>query len=566
MTTQPTEFVPQDLDAQTFENLEPLYQDLVNRELDSLDALQQWLSNLCALSVVVSEHHTKLHIDSSCHTDDEAIEAAMMDYTENVQPKVKQVFFELQRKFLNCPHHKELKGDKYDALARSWQAEVGLFRESNIALQRDEVKIENEWSKLSGALSVEVDGQEYTLQQAAKFLQDTDRSKREHVWRSIEERRSQDREAIEDIYDRLCKLRGDMASNADLPNFRAYQWQRFERFDYSPDDCHHFADGVEKACVPVLRTLFQKRAADLGLDKLRPWDLDVDPLNRPALAPFPSDDTSVMVDGCQRIFDRLSPELGDLFRSLKPGRNLDLDSRKGKRPGGYHTFLEKTGESFIFMNAAGLDRDVRTMLHEAGHAFHGMVTRDEPLTFVRHAPMEFCEVASMTMELLALPFLDEFYDEADVRRATDQQFEGIVRVLVWIATIDQFQHWVYTHPQHTQADRTQAWLDIRSRFDTGMIDWSGIESSHANMWQRQIHLFHYPFYYIEYGIAQLGSLQLWKQSLNDVDEALTNYMNGLKLGGTRSLARLFEATNINFDFSIDTIQPIMSQIQSIVTE
>jgi oligoendopeptidase F len=313
--------------------------------------------------------------------------------------------------------------------------------------------------------------------------------------------------------------------------------------------------------VPVVAELDRQRREDLKLDELRPWDLSVDPKNRPPLRPFKEDETSAFIDKTRTIFERMSPELRDDFESLRSNKNLDLESRKGKQPGGYQMSLEESRQPFIFMNAAGLQRDVETLLHEGGHAFHFIAATVEPLVFLRSAPMEFCEVASMSMELLGSEHFDIFYtDGADAARAKRTLLEGIIRILPWIATIDSFQHWLYTQPGHTRGERTEQWLHLLDRFSS-KVDWRGYEDVRASSWQRQLHLFHAPFYYIEYGIAQLGALQLWMKSKEDPRRALANYRNALKLGGTRPLPELFKAAGIQFDFSEKTLRPLMDAVQ-----
>jgi oligoendopeptidase F len=336
-------------------------------------------------------------------------------------------------------------------------------------------------------------------------------------------------------------------------------WKALKRFDYTPDDCLRFADSVAKTVVPLVDELDRQRGADLGLPRLRPWDLAVDPKNRPPLRPFSDTDIEGFVSKTHEIFKRLSPQLADDFDLLRRRNNLDLGSRKGKQPGGYQSTLNEVREPFIFMNAAGLQRDVDTLLHEGGHAFHALAAKDEPLVFLRHAPMEFCEVASMSMELLGADHLDVFYNSADHARAKRVHLEEVIRILPWIATIDSFQHWLYTNPGHSRQQRTAEWTRLMDRFGS-KVDWSGFEEIRASRWLWQLHLFHVPFYYIEYGIAQLGALQLWMKARQDPQQALNNYRAGLRLGGTKPLPELFSAAGIQFDFSEKTLRPLMGAI------
>jgi oligoendopeptidase F len=333
-----------------------------------------------------------------------------------------------------------------------------------------------------------------------------------------------------------------------MSDYRAFVWKANKRFDYTPQDCLKFADAIAQACVPIVAELDRRRQKDLGVETLRPWDLSVDPKNRPALRPFNEAETDLFIDKTKTIFSRLSPQLAEDFETLRTRRNLDLQSRKGKQPGGYQCSLEEAREPFVFMNAAGLQRDVETLLHEGGHAFHALAAREEPLVFLRSAPMEFCEVASMSMEALGSEHFDVFYDNAaDAARAKRSYLEGVIRFFPWMAIIDSFQHWIYTHPGHTRAQRTTEWLRLMDRFYS-RLDWSGHEAAKESLWQRQLHLFHAPFYYVEYGIAQLGALQIWRRSLEDPERAVREYKAALALGGTKSLPEIYAAAGAKLIF------------------
>lgn len=561
MTTAayPRRFVPMQLDVADFSQLQPLYTALLDRPIRSAQELEQWLLDVSELSSVVDEYGSRRYIEKSCHTEDPKIEQAYMHFVEQIEPKIKPLFFNLQRKFLDCPFVSQLDGPRYRILQRKWRADVELFRDQNIPLDTQVTRLITDYDKISGAMTVEFRGKEYTLQQLARFIEEPDRPLRQQAWEASTRRRLQDRARIDELFDRLLPLRQQIAANAGMDNYRSYTWKAYKRFDYTPEDCLRFADAIEKACVPLVDELDRRRAADLGLQRLRPWDLSVDPQNRPPLRPFAEDSTAEFVQKTQTIFERLSPQLAGDFDLLRRHNNLDLQSRKGKQPGGYQCSLEEVREPFIFMNAAGLQRDVETLLHEGGHAFHHLAARDEPLVFLRSAPMEFCEVASMSMELLGSEHFDIFYNESEAGRARRMMLEGIIRFFPWMATIDTFQHWIYTHPGHTDQQRTDQWLAILDRF-AGKVDWTGCEDARQAQWQRQLHLFHAPFYYIEYGIAQLGALQLWTKSREDPRRAISNYRAALRLGGTRTLPELFSAAGILFDFSERTLQPLMQAL------
>jgi oligoendopeptidase F len=555
-------FVPASLDPADFAQLQPLFQRLLDRPIDGPADLERWLADFSELTAAVDEYGSRRYVEKSCHTEDPAIEKAYLHYVENIEPNVKPLHFALQKKYLQSPHRASLESDRHAILGRKWQADVELFREANVPLETEVTKLVTDYDKICGAMTVTIDGKEYTLPQAGRFLEEPDRPLRQRSWEAVANRRLQDRDKCEEIFDRVLALRQTIAGNADVPDYRAYAWKAYKRFDYTPADCESFADAVAETCVPVVDALHRQRQADLSLDRLRPWDLSVDPRNRPALRPFQPDDVGGFIDKTRTIIGRLSPALAGEFESLRTHGNLDLDSRKGKQPGGYQMSLEESKQPFIFMNAAGMQGDVETLLHEGGHAFHFIAAAAaEPLVFLRSAPMEFCEVASMSMELLGSEHFDAFYpDAADAARAKRTLLEGIIELLPWIATIDSFQHWIYTHPNHTRDERTAHWLSLSDRFGA-KVDWAGYEPVRASNWLRQLHLFHAPFYYIEYGIAQLGALQLWLKAKEDPRKALANYRAALKLAGTRPLPDLFAAAGLRFDFSAATLRPLMQAVR-----
>lgn len=551
----PSAFIPDSWDG-----IRPYIDTLKGREIASPQDLEQWLLDFSELAAVIDEYGSRRYIDKSCHTDDEAIKQRFLDFVENIEPHLKPEMFALQKKFLENPYVDRLEGPRYDILRRKWQADVDIFRPENVPLETKVTKIVTQYDEVCGAMTVEFRGKEYTMQQMARFQEETDRELREEAWGASTDRRLADRNTIDDLFDEVIELRRQIARNAGFDNARDYMFKALKRFDYTPADCDAFADAVEKHVVPLLRELDEERRQALGVDRLRPWDLAVDPRGRDPLRPFDPDNIDALVETTRALFEKLDPALAADFASLREAGNLDLDSRKGKQPGGYQCNLEETGVPFIFMNAAGLQRDVETLLHEGGHAFHTLAAAGEPLTFLRHAPMEFCEVASMSMELLALPYLDLYFDKPEnTDRARRHQLEG-VSILGWIAVIDQFQHWIYTTPGHSRDDRTARWNELLGRFHHG-LDWAGHEAARDAMWQRQLHLFHVPFYYIEYGIAQLGALQIYNNAKKDPAKALKDYRHGLSFGGTRPLPELFEAANIKFDFGDKTVEPLMRTIR-----
>ena len=539
----PRRYLPEDLRVSAWGDIEPFFRELGTRPLHTAAGAEEWLRDLSELLSAVLEERSVRYIRMTCDTADKEYERAYLEFVEKVEPKLKLAVQKLMRKLIESPAADRLPEDRYFVLLRSFRNRVELFREENVPLEVEEEKLTQHYRKITGAMTVTVGGKELTLQQAAKYLEDPDRDVRRDVWEKISERRLKDRDELDGLFDELLELRRRIAANAGFGNYRDYAFRKRERFDYTPDDCAAFHAAVERHVVPLLVRLQERRKRDLGVERLRPWDLAVDPTGKPPLRPF--GDAAELVAGVQEVFRGLDPELGELFALLPRHGLLDLESRVGKAPGGYQATLAERRLPFIFMNAVGRHGDLRTMLHESGHAFHTLLSRDEPLIFLRRPPLEFAEVASMSMELLTHPHWEVFYSPADAGRARRQHLEGVVALLCWVATVDAFQHWIYTHPDHTREERREVWVSLRRRFG-GIVDWEGYEEALRAEWHRQLHIFLHPFYYIEYGIAQLGALGIWGISQRDHAEALGNYKRALSLGGARPLPELFRAAGLGF--------------------
>ncbi|HEY3762553.1 MAG TPA: M3 family oligoendopeptidase [Verrucomicrobiae bacterium] len=556
-------FVPQDIDLGDWPKIAPLFDQLEHRapQIKSAAELEIWLLDWSELTAALDEESSRRYIAMTCHTDSADAEKAYLHFVENVEPQLKPRQFALEKIYVTHSFREELleAGDagvavaRYEVFDRDVKNHVELFRQENVPLETEEAKLSQQYQKLVGSLTVNFRGEEKTLVQMGRYQEEPDRVLRKETWELVVNRRLQETDKFDDIIDAQIKLRGQIAQNAGFENYRDYMFQRMGRFDYTPEDCEKFHKAVEKQVVPLIRELQAKRRLQLNLDKLRPWDLAVDPLNRAPLKPFAL--VEEMVSRTQKIFNSLDGELARGFKQMDDLKLLDLDNRKGKAPGGYQSTLAEARLPFIFMNAVGLQRDVETILHEAGHAFHALASCEEDLYSYRNPPIEFCEVASMSMELLGNEFIEEFYQPDEANRARRVHLEGVVGVFPWIATVDAFQHWIYTHPGHTREERRNAWLGLMDRFG-GDVDWTGLESARANLWHRQLHIFLHPFYYIEYGIAQLGALQVWANSKRDKAKALNDYKKSLALGGSRPLPELFEAAGCNFEFSEKTIGPL----------
>ncbi len=556
----PRRFVPPDLDLGDWAQVAPLFDALERRATGCRTAadLERWLLDGGELGAALDEEAGKRYIAMTGHTDNAVAERTYLDFVEHIEPQLKPRQFQLAQVYLAHPLRGQLPRPRYDVFDRNTQLHVELYREDNVPLETEEARLGQQYQKLSGSLTVSFRGEEKTLVQMVRYLEEPDRALRQEAWELVAHRRLQEAGVFEDQFDQLLTLREQMARNAGFPNYRAFAFRKLGRFDYTPEDCLQFHDAIEREVMPALRELHAARRRQLQLDSLRPWDLAVDPLNRPPLRPF--EQVGQMVATTQQIFDKLDPVLARGFQTMRELRLLDLANRKGKAPGGYQSTLAEARLPFIFMNAVGVQRDVETMLHEAGHAFHALAARGEDLYAYRSAPIEFCEVASMSMELLGNEFIEAFYAPPEARRARRDHLEGIVEIFAWIATVDAFQHWIYTHPGHTRAERAATWLALMDRFG-GEVDWRGCEQARANLWHRQLHIFLHPFYYVEYGIAQLGALQVWANAKRDRAGALRAYHRALALGGARPLPELFAAAGCPFDFSAKTVKPLVQLVQ-----
>lgn len=554
-------FVPNGIDLGKWEAVEPLF-DRLDERLKSLTTgaeLERWIMDWGELSAALDEEGSRRYIAMTCHTDNPEAEKAYLDFVERIEPATKPRQFNLERGYLAHPARPSLPRDRYEIFDRNIQVHVELYREENVPLETEEARLTQQYQKLTGSLTVQFRGEEKTLPQMAPYLEEPDRALREEAWTLTTNRRLQEADRFEENFDALLTLRQRIAANAGFSNYRDYAFKARARFDYTPEDCVAFHQAIESEVMPMLRELHQERRRQLGLDSLRPWDLAVDPLSLPPLRPFKM--VEQMVGKTQEIFDRVDETLAREFRLMNELHLLDLENRKGKAPGGYQSTLSEARLPFIFMNAVGVQRDVETILHEAGHAFHALATRNEDLYAYRHAPIEFCEVASMSMELLGNEHLDAFYQPDDAARARRDHLEGIIEVFPWIATVDAFQHWIYTHPSPSREERKQAWAALIQRFG-GEVDWTGLESARDYVWHRQLHIFIHPFYYIEYGIAQLGALQVWANSRRDKPGTLRQYQRALALGGTRPLPELFQEAGCTFDFSAATVRPLVELIRA----
>ena len=386
-------------------------------------------------------------------------------------------------------------------------------------------------------------------------------------WRLMRERMLADKPAIHELWRKLFALRRQVAANADKPDTRAYVWEQKSRFDYTPRDCRVFHTSIEKVVVPAASRVYERRRKRLGIETIRPWDEYVDPLGRTALRPFRR--VTQLASGAANIFDRVDPTLGQYFRTMMAENLLDLKSRKHKADGAFCAFFELTRKPFVFMNAVGIHYDVQTLLHESGHAFHSLEMVNLPYGMQRNPPMEFQEIASLGMELLAAPYLTDsgLYTPAEAARARIETLEDILLGWPYMALVDAFQHWIYENPTRG-ADPKKCdakWSKLHARFIPD-VDYSGIEIYRPTQWHHQGHILQSPFYYIEYGMAQLGAVQVWANALKDQAAAVQSYRHALSLGATASLPELYAAAGAKLAFDRKTLQSAVDLIETQIAE
>lgn len=530
----------------TWDDVRPFYEDLASRPLD-VTGVEAWLADWSMFESLLSEAAALAGFDYSCDTSDPARESAQLRFGAQISPKAQEQRVKLQERLVTLGYVRA----GLETTVERFRNQMRVFNEANVPLAAQLSRLTTTWSKLIGAMAVEWDGVEKTPAQLLPYLESPDRAIRERAFKLRAKPYMEQRDTIADIFDDMYDLRQQTASNAGFENFRDYAHQEKNRFAYTPDDCMRFHEAVEKAVLPAVDRILERRRRTMKLDRLRPWDTSVDPLGRPALTPFADVDTFVGRAGT--VFGHVDPDFRSYFETMVEANLLDLENRKGKAPGAYSQTLAFRKQPLIFMNAVGVDDDVRTLLHESGHAFHSFEAARLPILFQRHPGSEMAEVASMSMELLAAPFIGEasggYYDEDEERRSRVEHLEGIVMFFPHCASVDAFQQWMYVDEAGRDRDARDAkWLELRARFEGDGVYWHGLERERVARWYQQPHFFSSPFYYIEYGIAQLGALQVWRNSLKDPKEAVRMYRAALALGATRPLPELFKTAGARLIF------------------
>lgn len=551
---KPRTYIPQNLKME-WESLSPILDELLKREINNVERLEQWLKDKSELEAALEEDFAWRYIKMSCDTANEQLVKDFQYFATEIEPKISPIANELNKKFSESVFIDELDQNEYFVYIRAVKKSLELYREENVELFTKLQVAQQRYQSITGAMSVMLNEQEYTLEQAANFLKDTDRDVRQNAWETIQQRRLVDKDELNILFEELIAMRHQVALNAGFENYRDYMFQALGRFDYTPKDCYDFAEAIEKEVVPILKEQANKRSEALSLNPLKPWDMEVSTTGKPALKPFVNGED--LIDKSIACFTAIRADLGEKLAMMKANGLFDVESRMGKAPGGYNYPLAETGAPFIFMNSANSLRDLTTMVHEGGHAIHTFLTANLALNDFKHCPSEVAELASMSMELISMDYWNCYFDnEEDLIRAKKEQLADVLKTLPWVAVIDQFQHWIYTNPDHNASDRAAAFKQIYTRFGAGFADWESFELQFGNLWQKQLHLFEVPFYYIEYAIAQLGAIAVWKNYKENPQRALEQYLAALALGYTKPMNEIYETAGIKFDFSVDYVNEL----------
>lgn len=552
-------YIPQTLEIK-WENLSPVLDELLDRRIANVGELEKWLKDKSEFEAALEEDFAWRYIKMSCDTANEELVSSFQYFATEIEPKISPVANLLNQKLVDSPFIDELDQTKYFVYLRAIKKALEIYREENVELFTKLQITQQKYQATTGAMSVVINDKEYTLEQAAVLTKDIDRAVRQQAWETIQQRRLVDKDSLNIVFDELVAMRHEVSLNAGFENYRDYMFQALGRFDYSAKDCYAFHEAIEKEIVPILKEQAEKRAELLGLEELKPWDMEVSTSGKAALKPFKNGEE--LIDKTIAAFTAIDPKLGQMLSIMKANNLFDVESRKGKAPGGYNYPLAETGAPFIFMNSAGSLRDLTTMVHEGGHAIHTFLTADLELNDFKHCPSEVAELASMSMELISMDQWDIYFDNpADLIRAKKEQLQDVLKTLPWVAVIDQFQHWIYTNPTHNAADREVAFKQIYERFGAGFSNWDGLEQEFGNIWQKQLHLFEVPFYYIEYAIAQLGAIAIWKNYKENPEKALQQYLDALALGYTKPMNEIYETAGIKFDFSSGYIKELASFVK-----
>lgn len=549
------QYISSDLEV-NWEKLQPVFDSLLQQPIERIGELENWLKHRSELEAFLQEDYAWRYIRMTCDTSNDDYNQAFEYFAVEIEPKLASYTNQLDKKLIGCPFIFDLDQNVYGIYIKKIQTSLEIFREANIPLFTEIQLLQQEYQSLTGGLTILHGGQELTMQQAAALLEDTDRNKREVIWKSMSQKRLSIRENLDVLFDKLVKLRHQVALNAGFDNFRDYMFVSLGRFDYTAQDCKNFHEAIANEVVPFIQTIAEQRKNDLGYNVLKPWDLMVDPKGRAALSPFKNGEE--LITKSKQSFAQLDPYFANCIQYMEDHNLFDVESRKNKAPGGYNYPLAESGAPFIFMNSANTFQDLSTMIHEGGHAVHTFLTADLALNDFKDVPSEVAELASMSMELMSMGHWDNFFaDKEQLQRAYFEQITSAASTLPWVAIVDKFQHWIYTNPNHTAEERKTEWVRIFKEFGQQCCDWQGQEEAMQYLWHKQLHIFEVPFYYIEYAIAQLGAISIWKNFEKDSFKTIKQYKDALKLGYTKSIPDIYSTAGIRFDFGKEYIKSLV---------
>ena len=548
-------FLSDDLAIKTWQDIDAYYKELLERTINNTEDLLKWMADRSETDAVIDEEYRWRYIRQTCDTENKEISKNYEDFITEMMPNWMTISNELNKKLAASSFINDLDQDRFFVYLRNLKAQLKIFREENIPLSQQTQLLSQEYGNIIGAMTIEHEGNEYTLPQAAVFLQNQDRNLRKTIYEKVSNRRIQDREKLNNLFSELLKIRHQMALNAGFDNFRDFMFAELGRFDYDVKACEQFHEAIKSEVIPLVKKIHQKRKQQLAVTALFPYDLDVDAENLPALKPFETQEE--LIEKSVQCLNTVDSFFADCISTMNNMNYLDLNSRKGKAPGGYNMTLPEIGVPFIFMNAAGTHRDLETMVHEAGHAVHSFLMRTLPYNFDQEITSEIAELASMSMELMTFDGLDAFYNEAEKKRAIETHLEGIITMLPWIALVDKFQHWIYTNPNHTNEERENKFAEMQNELSSGEIDFTNYEDFRKTFWHKQLHIFEVPFYYIEYGIAQLGAIAVWRNYKQNKAKAIEDYKSALSFGYTKTIPEVYKKAGVQFDFSATYVKELM---------
>ncbi|OOE12766.1 oligoendopeptidase F [Fictibacillus arsenicus] len=538
------------------ERLRAELDSLLNMQIGSAEDLNTFLSDQKRLYEQVEEKMMKHYIAFQCQSDDEENKRKYEFDQQHIKPLYKKYQSLLDEKLLESPFLSDLPDSEYGEFKKKLRVQFALFQEANLEIEKQEDALVNQYFEIAGSLTSNWEGEEVTLSELYAHASDPDRNTRQKAWEAIYTPILKEEEKVQKILDELIQLRVKKAENAGLPSFTDYMFKKYNRFDYTPENCHQLAESIREHVLPLTLQLEKEHKKELDVEVYRPWDVTGVSAGKKPLKPV--DSAEELISKSAKVLSELHPSFGSLVHEMNDKGLLDLTSRKGKTQGGFCESLPETGLSFIFMNISNTDNDLIVFMHEMGHGIHDMLKRDQEVYANKQIPMESAELASMSMELITADRWNEFYKTGEeFKRAKKEHLKSAVMLLPYIMVVDQFQHWLYKNPNHSWKERNKKFGEIKERYDATIVQWEGYEDWKEKNWLKILHIFEVPFYFIEYAIAQLGALQLYKQYKDNPEETIEKYIEALKLGSSKSLPEVYEAAGVKFDFSSTTIAELM---------